>query len=115
MKVRYPSTELYQGGVVTRFATKNRQDQVTMVDGSPLAYELETQYLTPYDAANASRRGSRTLQLEMIRKELRGGSPDEVIYSVAKAARDQRGGHRLLRSQRPAGRPRPFPQPAEVR
>ncbi len=89
VKVRYPSTDLYQGGIVTRFATKNRQDQVTMVDGSPLAYELETQCLTPYDAASASRRGSRTLQLEMIRKEIRGGSPDEVIYSVAKAVRDQ--------------------------
>ena len=54
-----------------------------------MACELEKEYLTPYEITCSARRESRDQQLEIMRKEIRAGSRDEVIYAAVKVARDK--------------------------
>jgi phospholipase/lecithinase/hemolysin len=89
VKVRYYTEQPYLGGLKVRFDTRNAQQERITVEGTPMAAELETKYLTVYERDNPSHRGSRSVQIEMIRKEIRAGSSDEVVYAAAKATRDK--------------------------
>jgi hypothetical protein len=70
-------------------STKDINGNPFPVNGSIMAYELENSYLAPYERANQGKRISRIFQIDIIRKEIRAGSPDDVIYAAAKLARDQ--------------------------
>jgi lysophospholipase L1-like esterase len=90
IKVRYySSSQPYESGPLPPMSTKDINGNPFPVNGSIMAYELENSYLAPYERANQGKRISRIFQIDIIRKEIRAGSPDDVIYAAAKLARDQ--------------------------
>lgn len=89
IKVRYYSQRPYEAGMLVLLNIKDSLGETFQVRASSMSHDLENQHLAVYERTNPNARLTRIAQMEIMRKEIRAGSSDEVIYAAAKLVRDK--------------------------